>query len=97
MMLRMKQTPKRAPKRRNIAVRRRSKRRRVTTNRNPQVEEETMPEPNYEDVEQQTAVPTPAVPTPFVPEELALNENTQSSSQHTFSDPALVRLQEELA
>ena len=83
--------PKRALKRRSIAIKRISKKRKVTANRNPQVTEETIPEPNYEDAEKQTAVPTQVVP-----EEPVLSENMQSSSQHTFSDLTLVRLQEEL-
>ena len=87
----MKQMPKRAPKRRSIATKRASKKIKVATKRNPQVAE-AMPEPNYGDTEQQIVVPTQVVP-----EGPASSGNMQASSQHTFSDSTLARLQEELA
>ena len=87
----MKQMPKQAPKKRSIGTKRISKKRKVTANKNPQVAE-AMPEPNYGDTEQKTTVPTQVVP-----EGPVLSENMQASSQHTFSDPTLARLQEELA
>ena len=59
----------------------------MTAYRNPQVAEEAMPEPNYEDTKQQTVVPTQVVL-----EGPVSSENMESSSQHTFSDLTLARL-----
>ena len=80
-VLRMKQIPNQAPKRRSIATKRASKKRKVAAKRNPQVAE-VMAEPNYGDMERKIAVL----------EGPASSENMQASSQNTFSDLTLARL-----
>ena len=89
--LKIKQMPKKTPKKRSIVTKRAPKKRKVAAKIKPQVAE-TMDEPNHEDMEQQAVVLGE-----FVPEGPTSSENMQASSQNTFSDPTLARIQEELA